>query len=395
MGNLDINTVCTMYTVSNICIVVLLAMAFAEKRARGARLWLIALAIQTVAIPLFGLRGRIPDMLSVVLANELCILSFSLAWASFDLFFGNRRSHWFYGLPLVLGAILYMGLLHDVRPRAMLGALLVAVQTWLIAATVLARAREFRWSVICILAGGYVLSGLAIVLRVLPPALSSGPMPDPFAPSPSNNWALLLSIPSFFACTLGFVLLHRERLEGEVRTLANVDYLTGLQNRRGFAALFARELREAAKSGTWTSLALLDIDFFKGINDRYGHATGDKALASLARIISSHLRSGDSVARIGGDEFCILLPNTDQARAASVAERLRRAVAGHDWKLLGLAVPLTVTIGLSSHLGGQVDDGADFMQLADMALLRAKEMARDTVLHADQMSLHPAPSVRV
>ena len=89
----------------------------------------------------------------------------------------------------------------------------------------------------------------------------------------------MLSVPSLAAYTLGFVLLHRERGECEARHLADIDHLTGLQNRRGFEALFARALRYAAETGAWTSLALIDIDHFKAVNDLHGHVfaqtTGD------------------------------------------------------------------------------------------------------------------------
>ena len=199
------------------------------------------------------------------------------------------------------------------------------------------------------LASGYVLAALSCLLRSLTALAASGSGPDPFGPGPVQTAALLLSVPSLTACTLGFVLLHREQMECEIRLLADLDHLTGLQNRRGFEAVFAREMRATAASGAWTSLALIDIDHFKAVNDRHGHAVGDKALVELARIISRELRGDDAVARIGGDEFCVLLPRTPPERAALAAERLRRAVAGHGWDALGLTVPLTVTIGLASE----------------------------------------------
>lgn len=393
MENLDFHTACVIYTISNACIAGLFILAFSQSRARGAQWWIAGLVAQTLAVPLYAVRGIAPDWVSVVLANLFFILSWSLFLNSFDVFFGNRRPGWVYGLPLALASIIYVGFLHEVRLRILAGTVLIAAQTLTIAYTVWARRRVFRSRIIYMLSLGYILAGVSCLVRITPVIVGNPAPENPFVAGMANGVAMLLAIPSLFACTLGFVLLHRERVEGEVRTLASIDFLTGLQNRRGFEAVFARELRAAALSGSWTSLALLDIDFFKTVNDRYGHAVGDKALAALGRIISCHLRAGDSVARIGGDEFCIVLPHTDQLRAAGVAERLRRAVACHDWSPLGLEKPLTVTIGLASHQGGQDDDGADFMELADMALLKAKDMARDMVLHANQMPLrHHASS---
>jgi len=395
MKNLDFQTACIIYFASNICIAALLAVSFSDRRARGARLWIAGLLTQLAASPLYALRGCIPDDLSVLVANTFFSLSWVFYLASFDRFFGNRRPIWLYGLPLIPAMAILGGFAQDPRPRTMLITLLFAGQVGMIAATVLARLREFRRHVVLMLASGYILAGVSCLLRGVMAFAAPAAAFDPFAPGPLQSVALLLSVPSLTACTLGFVLLHRERVEGEIRHLADIDHLTGLRNRRGFEAVFARELREAAALGSWTSLALVDIDHFKAVNDGCGHAVGDKALAELARILTRELRGGDGVGRIGGDEFCILLSGTAPERAAVVAERLRRAVAEHDWRALGLAVPLTVTIGLASHRGGRDDDGADFMRLADMALLAAKSMARDMVLHADDIApgwLRSAPN---
>ncbi|EFL49678.1 diguanylate cyclase [Solidesulfovibrio fructosivorans JJ]] len=386
MQNFDFKTASAIYVVSNFCIASLLAVAFADSRVRGTRLWIAGLFTLIFSTPFFALRDVIPPDVAIVLGNGLFALAWVLFQASFDAFYGNRRPPWQRGLPIFLAMVLAAGLLDAVKVRSLSLTTLYMLQSLAIAGTIVVRRREFRLRVIAILASGYVLAALSFMVRGLAVFFDPLANPDPFAPSMSQDIAMVLSVPSLIACSFGFVLLHRERVENEVRQLADIDPLTGLQNRRGFEAAFAKELREAADAGSWTSLALVDIDHFKTVNDRYGHALGDEALRTLARIVSRELRGGDLVARIGGDEFCVLLSRTPPLRAGVVAERLRRAVASNDWTSLGLTQRLTVTIGLSSHKGSEADDGEDFMRLADMALLTAKGMARDMVLHADQLT---------
>ena len=132
--NLDFHTACVIYFCSNLCIAALLAVAFSDSRARGARLWIAGLVAQLASVPLFALRGVAPDSLSILGANVLFALSWTFYWASFDVFFGNRRPAWIYGLPVLLAAVIFGGLLHEVRARVVCGAGLFALQTLLIAA---------------------------------------------------------------------------------------------------------------------------------------------------------------------------------------------------------------------------------------------------------------------
>lgn len=383
MQNLDFKTACVIYLCSNICIATLLIMAFSDSRARGFGLWIAGLCTQILAAPLFALRGSISDMASIVVANTLFASSWSLYWASFDVFFGNRRPCWIYGLPVLLAVCIFTVFLHDAVPRALLGASLFAVQAWMIGGIIFKRRREFRRYITAMLAVGYGMAGLSFLVRILTVVTSADANPNPFAPSLAQDVAMLLSVPGLIGCTLGFVLLHRERDELEVRCLADTDHLTGLLNRRGFETLFNATLHQGGEG--WSSLAVIDIDHFKAVNDRYGHGVGDKVLVELARIFSREVREGDGVARVGGDEFSVLLARTGPERAAFVAERLRRAVSSHDWRPLGLETPLTVTIGLASHQGQSDDGGPDVVQLADMALLAAKNLTRNMVLHADTL----------
>ena len=160
----------------------------------------------------------------------------------------------------------------------------------------------------------------------------------------------------------------------EVALQARTDPLTGLLNRRAIMELAQPALARARRHGSPLSLVLVDIDHFKAINDAHGHAVGDAVLVDFARLLSTHLRAGDACARLGGEEFLLLLQATGLPQAARVAEKLRDLVAS---ETLGNGIRCSSSFGVCSS-----DGGLDFdrlLQRADEALYRAKAKGRNRV----------------
>lgn len=175
---------------------------------------------------------------------------------------------------------------------------------------------------------------------------------------------------------------ERKRLEMELERQANIDYLTGVSNRRHFMLCAEQELGRALRYGRHLSIFMLDIDFFKQINDRHGHLVGDEVLKSLAGVCRDNLRTVDLVGRFGGEEFAVLLPETDDAAAAEVAERLRLAVENVQLTLAdGPPANYTISIGIAS-LSSEYDDIDHLLNIADKALYAAKNSGRNRVCHA-------------
>ncbi len=173
----------------------------------------------------------------------------------------------------------------------------------------------------------------------------------------------------------------RTTLIGRLQAAADLDGLTGIANRRAFDAMLERESRAAAVGGAPYSLAVVDLDHFKQLNDQHGHQAGDDALRAAARALADACRPHDLPARFGGEEFVVILRNTDAGDAVVVAERLRLAVAECD-----SPVPVTASIGVASSL--EVDaDGATLLRAADQALYAAKQGGRNQVFDARELAL--------
>lgn len=162
-----------------------------------------------------------------------------------------------------------------------------------------------------------------------------------------------------------------------LRRIASTDALTGLLNRRHFAEIAEREIARSRRSGHPLTLAMGDIDFFKRINDNYGHAAGDHTLQAVARLLQDGLRDYDSVARWGGEEFVVLLPDTDVAQAGAVIERLRETIADSDLSFAGMPIPVTMTLGIAQFAADE--NWHAVVARADDALYRGKSGGRNRV----------------
>jgi diguanylate cyclase (GGDEF)-like protein len=169
-----------------------------------------------------------------------------------------------------------------------------------------------------------------------------------------------------------------ERQRRELERLATTDVLTGVFNRRVLLERLELELRRCRRYGTRLCVLLLDIDYFKRINDTHGHLAGDAVLVSVGQILRTRVRGTDVAGRYGGEEFCVLLPETDLEPGRELAERLRHHLAAEVYTAAGKTFRVTCSIGVA-HFVEAKQKAADLLQAADEALYRAKEQGRDRV----------------
>jgi len=168
------------------------------------------------------------------------------------------------------------------------------------------------------------------------------------------------------------------QLEKELRRLATTDPLTGAHNRRHFTERATAEISRGRRYASPVSMLTIDIDHFKDVNDTYGHPAGDEVLKVLVRVCKETLRISDIFARMGGEEFSAILPETDAQAALQSAERLREAVAKTKVVIDDKIISYTISIGLSQILGPK-DSLEELMRRADTALYRAKDLGRNRV----------------
>jgi len=166
----------------------------------------------------------------------------------------------------------------------------------------------------------------------------------------------------------------------EIHRLVVTDPLTGLPNRRALGEFLDRETDRARRRGHPLAVLLLDIDHFKGINDRLGHLAGDDALRTLAAVLGRLVRRDELLARYGGEEFAVVLPGADAAEAGGCGERLRAAVEAYPFAFGGALYAVTVSVGVGAAAGGGDPDPAALLAWADANLYAAKRGGRNRVV---------------
>lgn len=186
----------------------------------------------------------------------------------------------------------------------------------------------------------------------------------------------------FLAMVFGFtyVLLRRWQIrESQIRDLAVTDPLTGLSNRRALFDQFSYELARSRRSGSPVSVCVMDLDHFKQINDRHGHGAGDRVLETVAEVLKGSLRETDRLGRIGGEEFMLLMPDTDLDGAVLVIERCRKGIEERRIALSGDSLRVTASFGVTCAQAEEMLNEERIFFQADQALYKAKERGRNRV----------------
>jgi diguanylate cyclase (GGDEF)-like protein len=361
--------------------------------AHGIRKWSAANAMAVLALPLFAARGKVPDVLSIEVANTLLLGTTTMMLAGF-------RRHLGLALPVrrlcacvLLGLLAILILHHGVDSAAwrmvamsLLHAALCLEMGVLLLRPALRPALHRplrRYPVVFTACAAFGNAAVQLVRAFTYGAQAAGvPLPwDDATLSMAFFSAGALALP---ALTLGAVMMANAELVARARHAADHDHLTGARSRRAFFDLAARERARSLRGGAPLSLLLFDVDHFKRINDTYGHATGDRVLVEIIQHTGAAVRSIDTVARLGGEEFAVLLPDTGAEAALVAAERLRRGLArALDGAAGSIDVAYTVSIGAATLDRDESIEG--MLSRADAALYAAKARGRNAVVDAREL----------
>ncbi len=379
--NLDVNTLFLVTIYVEAILGLLLLFVWAQNTAISAVAWWgFAHLLRAASVTLFGLYGSVSDLISIDFANALLLTSFALTWTGARVFDHQRPQPilLFGGAAVWLIACRIPGFAQAYDVRVLMASAIITTYTW-------ATAYEFwrgrseplvsRWPAILML----VAHGALYLLRT--------PFGAVLPWSPTGNqvfasvWLTVLSFEALlFTISIAFILLAmaKERIEYRHKTASLIDPLTGVANRRAFLQDGEALLKRQATDPRPIAVMLLDLDHFKSVNDRFGHAIGDRVLEIFADVAGSSMRHVDLFGRLGGEEFAALLRDTTHERALAVAEQIRADFAAATRDVQGRPVTATVSIGVVISHDAVLDLSALLAQ-ADHALYRAKDSGRNRV----------------
>ena len=377
--NLDVNTLFLVTIYVEAILGLLLLFAWVQNTAIYAVAWWgFADLMRAASIMLFGMYGSVSDLISIDLANAILFTAFAVTWTGARVF-DHRKPRW---LLLFGGAALWLVLYripaiqNSWDLRMLLASGIITAYTW-------ATAYEFwrgrseplvsRWPAIFM----FFAHGALYLLRTPFGAMIAPVNNQVFA----SVWITVLSFEALlFTIAIAFILLAmaKERTEHRHKTASLIDPLTGIANRRAFLQDAEVQLKRQATEPRPMAVLLLDLDNFKSINDRFGHAIGDRVLQMFAEIGSGCMRRFDIFGRLGGEEFAALLVDTSRERALAVAEQIRSSFVEMTGMVEGKPVVATVSIGVVISYDAVLDLSALLAQ-ADHALYRAKDNGRNRI----------------
>ena len=360
---------------------VLFAVWYFNRGIPGLRAWTLSFLGASVFCVMLLVRHRVPELSAVLVAQG------SLAVAALGFLQGSRaymgrgplhRGAWMAVVVLLALSAFFTVVQPHPGARFALTSLFSGI-CFLLTAYTLAQGGFRRGPVRYLVAGVIALHGAFVLLR---PALFK--LPAAWAGSDLlplvSQFVVLESVLALVLIGFGVLMLATEFSTRELKHLAEVDPLTSAFNRRAFLTLLDKAISHAQRARSPLPVLVIDLDYFKKINDTWGHPGGDEVLRHFVWLAHRCLRNEDVMGRLGGEEFAIFLPGAELAGAAAVAERLRALVAAQPAPGTGdrqRGIPLTVSIGVALHAAG--DTAGAVLQRADEAMYLAKQRGRNRV----------------
>jgi diguanylate cyclase (GGDEF)-like protein len=359
------------------------------QRRDGIAWWAVGLLLYALAYGLFVALGAVARELAIVLGNVLLACAFAALLLALHRFLQQPVAPWLLALPPTGMALLSTLLLAHDGLRAAAVSLCLCLQMglmlWALRRSVPRLKgrglRLLRWALRAMIA--------VLLLRALLGVL-------PAAQGLSGATLLSLTFVASFAAmlmaSLGFVFMSRDKLDASNRRLATTDALTGVANRRFIIFALDRDVARAKRTRQPIALMVLDIDHFKRVNDAYGHLGGDQVLRHVVNVLCDRVRTQDMVGRYGGEEFLVLLPDTDLAGALVLAEQLRQSVQDSVCHWQGQAIAVTISIGVYGGYPADTDSWDMLIDAADRAMYQAKQNGRNRVEVVTQTRAYSSPA---
>lgn len=363
--------------------VFLLVLWLQERSVRALAWWGGAYLIGAFAVTLWHQQGKSP-LISPEMPNAFLFIACGMVWAGARLFHGRKvlPGGLFVGAVVWFIAMQYEGFAASDHARTVLSSLVIALYAFLTAFE-LRRQRRRRlaartfWIVIPLLHATVFLAPVALITLL------------PSAASPDTLFVLFALETVIYVVGTAFVVvvIAKEQVVQVHKTAAMTDLLTGLYNRRAFFEAADKIIAQCARKSLPVSVLLFDLDKFKSINDRFGHAVGDDALKVFAATASSKMRANDVIGRLGGEEFAAILAG-NAADAGLVAERLRLAFQAAGVIISDHQIGATVSTGVATAIAPVQIDA--LLAQADAALYRAKHNGRNRIEFDDGTAEAPA-----
>lgn len=367
-------------SLSTLTTILFVALYFNSK-IPGLRDWSLAFLVGTISLAFFFFQPPIPK-LALVLINHAALMGVGLlALKACYLHTGERLRHATLILMIILGALTAIAYLTTVTPNQPLRYFLGSLISGLL---FIAAGRRFTKYGFKSLPVQY-LFGLSLIFHGLFNCLRTG-LFQPLVAENLESMALTptdvilyeqLIMSTLFA--LGIIMVINEAISKELRIQADYDPLTNLFNRRVFLDLLRKNKSLSIRTKIPASLLMIDIDHFKSINDKHGHQVGDQVLTDFAKRVKRNLREEDVVARIGGEEFAILLPNTDKESSLQFAERLRTSFEKNPANTSNGEIFYSISIGVITF--DELMSTEEALRFSDLAMYQAKKNGRNLVAY--------------